>query len=72
MITDEFVQKREFINQQKTYCGERGVPMFLPEDGKCFAFLCGADIAKHFIEKGIRGNEIYITKCPVCNSSFCD
>jgi hypothetical protein len=50
------------MKKQKKYCEEHNVPMFAPEDGKCWC--CNKQIPDT--------DEKLITGCPFCNYSFCD
>ena len=56
------VHEDKFMTKQKEYCRKRGIPLFVPEDGKCWH-------CKRIIPDN---GEKHITGCPHCSESFCE
>jgi len=50
------------LPKQKEYCAKCGLPMFAPDDGRCYR--CGAPIEDD--------GEQHITGCRKCCVSFCE
>jgi len=62
-------QGKEFVENQKTYCTVKKVPLFIPFNGICFS--CKKNIFDDEKTTKIAHTE-HITGCPFCNYSFCE
>jgi len=57
------------IREQRRYCAQHGLPLFLPYDGRCFS--CRRDITHHSRIRSVARRSL-ITGCPYCSRSFCE
>ena len=55
------------IENQKKYCKEKGLPLFVPGDGICFS--CHKQIYEKITEE-VAATE-HITGCPICHRTYC-
>jgi uncharacterized protein with PIN domain len=66
--------KKDAIKAQTEFCERFQLPLFMPEDGRCFS--CRNNIFLQLNEKGAisveSAGETHITGCPFCNKSYCD
>lgn len=63
------LDSRTVLHAQKRYCGARGLPMFFPWSGACYA--CGCDVTQT-PQAQFNCDTEHLTGCPLCHASWCD
>ena len=67
-MTKRKVSRMEFVENQRSFCDKRDIPVFMPTRGYCYS--CGRDIIDYYIKAGLKGDEEVVTGCPYCYYSF--